>query len=1093
MFEIDENDLPFVRTRQALLVLDIQNDLISEHYLAPVETPLQFIENTINLASAFRASGIVIWARSLFESSRPINGTGSESERVITDSQVLHRRKGKNRIITEEKGEASEPLVLEDGTEMFPETFLTVAPGALPQVLLPVSSGVNLAAPVLKAMDSTKDIIIQKTHYSAFKDGSLVQRLRSQFVTEIYICGALSNISVFATAMEAARHGYSITIVEDCLGYRSKARHDEALRQLVGFTGCDIISSGELIRDLLAKQKAAARRLSEKNSRPDKTSGLEGMMSNLELKDRSASRPVLNPAESAATVDSAKMPRPLQSSTPPAKDSQSPVDEAQRDRVKSKVRARRRLSKSESAPLGKQNTPSKTNGSESSAPAGAFSIADQKLLKSTEKPPSSENPKTVKFSDQTIVEHNKVTVGEEEPAHSTLDETIIENDLAVDAEHNDPMADQEIEEEHETAGEEMPYIICEGDTTIIRNLLPDELLAGIFEKVRDEVRWQTMSHQGGDVPRLVAVQGEIAEDGSIPVYRHPADESPPLLPFSASVSLIRKHVEERLGHPVNHVLIQFYRNGTDYISEHSDKTLDIVPKTFIANVSLGAQRTMVFRTKKSSKTKDPLGTVNSRETFRASLPHNSVCQMGLVTNQKWLHGIRQDKRMPREKSKAELSFEGSRISLTFRLIGTFLDKDQQKIWGQGAVSKSKDKARAVINGDTPEFKEMLIAFGKENHESDFDWKKSYGQGFDVLHMSNTRKLFLSGDEVADLRVKVMLAEYSIEWTEGKLSPSFNWKNGSSSKDAKPIPEVLPVKFVDNDLSKSIVTGDLAIMLYLEAIYGPKANLEARSTVDNARQFTRLQQTANLLDRWRAVPFSVKPFRREAEIWDCYAAEAPFIAGFTFSLADVALIPILEELAKEWGDCAGLPALSEYRKRMLKRKSIIKSLVEENSSKDSVARHHSTIRPSVPSSPSKLTPFTPRPPAPGLHALPPLKRLLHTHPLAKPCSQRLDNQPPPPPRPDITPHAAQHHSPQPLPPRTRIRGAQHIRLQAQHRRSKPAHGGAEHVDMPQLALEMRGGELAFQVDEADRAVERGDEGVEQRVEQGQGAPGDGERG
>ena len=99
-----------------------------------------------------------------------------------------------------------------------------------------------------------------------------------------------------------------------------------------------------------------------------------------------------------------------------------------------------------------------------------------------------------------------------------------------------------------------------------------------------------MSHQGGDVPRLVSVQGEIGEDGSIPIYRHPADESPPLLPFTPAVSLIRSEVERRLGHKVNHCLIQFYRNGTDYISEHSDKTLDIAPDSFIANVSLGASK-----------------------------------------------------------------------------------------------------------------------------------------------------------------------------------------------------------------------------------------------------------------------------------------------------------------------------------------------------------------------------------------------------------------------------------------------------------------------------------------------------------------------
>lgn len=31
---------------------------------------------------------------------------------------------------------------------------------------------------------------------------------------------------------------------------------------------------------------------------------------------------------------------------------------------------------------------------------------------------------------------------------------------------------------------------------------------------------------------------------SFPVYRHPADESPPLSPFSPTVALIREHVQK---------------------------------------------------------------------------------------------------------------------------------------------------------------------------------------------------------------------------------------------------------------------------------------------------------------------------------------------------------------------------------------------------------------------------------------------------------------------------------------------------------------------------------------------------------------------
>ena len=98
---------------------------------------------------------------------------------------------------------------------------------------------------------------------------------------------------------------------------------------------------------------------------------------------------------------------------------------------------------------------------------------------------------------------------------------------------------------------------------------------------------------------------------SCPVYRHPSDESPPLLPFSPMIQLIREHVERVVQHPVNHVLIQLYRGGTDYISEHSDKTVDIAPNSCIVNVSLGAERAMTLRTKK-----DALGNDADRQKQR---------------------------------------------------------------------------------------------------------------------------------------------------------------------------------------------------------------------------------------------------------------------------------------------------------------------------------------------------------------------------------------------------------------------------------------------------------------------------------------------
>ncbi len=475
--------------------------------------------------------------------------------------------------------------------------------------------------------------------------------------------------------------------------------------------------------------------------------------------------------------------------------------------------------------------------------------------------------------------------------------------------------------------------LCEGDTDVIEDLLPPELENGIFETLSKEVQWQRMSHQGGEVPRLVAVQGEVGSDGSIPIYRHPSDESPPLLPFSPTVMAIKAVTEKQLGHTLNHVLIQFYRDGKDYISEHSDKTLDIVRGSYIANVSLGAKRTMVLRTKRADK--DPSSVEQSsssggRKVQRAPLPHNSLCRMGLKTNMKWLHSIRQDKRADREKSPEELAYEGGRISLTFRLIGTFLDKDETKIWGQGATAKTFDDAKDVINGQTEGSIKMLRAFGTENHSSNFDWDAYYGEGFDVLHLRSAPRFFSSTDSIVNMRISIMLAEYEIGYASGSITQS---KKSATQPigDKQDSPDDVVIKYVDNDDDKTEVSGDLAIMLYLHANHHRKKSIMTPGEL--AKQFTLFQKALFLLKKWREMlkihdsdESLTMALRAELLPWEASISDAGYIGGDRPSLADFAFWPVLHSMVERHE-----PVLTEfevvrnYYITMKRRASIVKFL------------------------------------------------------------------------------------------------------------------------------------------------------------------------
>jgi nicotinamidase-related amidase len=582
MFEIDESSLPFVRTRHALLALDLQSDFISPDATIPVTNPPNFVDNIVNLASKFRSFGSVIWIRTVFEASRPVNVDGN-SESVITNAELPTRGGGEERpevrqrpsqklieryskLVETEAGSSEEAAAAlqNDEEDDISETFLTLEPGRSLRAVSPASPGTNLSKSVVGALDATKDLIFQKTYYSAFKDGQLVQTLRAKFVTEIYICGTLTNISVFATAMDAARHGYGITIVDDCLGYRSKARHDEALRKLVEFTGCDMKSSADLIEDINEIERAAQRvrqPTPRRKPRPQECSNrkdadLDNQMTSLNLGSDSSTAPRINAAPTgqakavaaAETRGSPESPTSREQAQELKLPTRTPSNEVKRERVKSKIKARRRPSKSGAKDTGVAGEPSGSSSVEksSSAATSGTSIAISQSSAKT----SVLDKGDAKISRLSLESTTSLGV-ENAPTNPGKGKDREEQGRSLGLN-----LDDEVEKMAKLSVKEDSSGLCEGDTTIIHDLLDAEVAKGIFESVRDEVRWQKMSHQGGDVPRLVSVQGEMGEDGSIPIYRHPADESPPLLQFSPNVSQIRKRVEEKLGHPVNHVLIQ---------------------------------------------------------------------------------------------------------------------------------------------------------------------------------------------------------------------------------------------------------------------------------------------------------------------------------------------------------------------------------------------------------------------------------------------------------------------------------------------------------------------------------------------------------
>ncbi|KAL4953527.1 hypothetical protein BDW69DRAFT_3499 [Aspergillus filifer] len=780
-------DLPQVQTRKALLLLDFQNDFVRTNGALHVPNTTEIIELLPPLANAFRRSGDVFWVRSYYESPQPLLSADGQELVVI------------NRADTNRK-------YLRDPEAKVPvheEAFLS---RETPNCCLPQTTGVQFPAPLLAAIDSDSDILIEKSEYSALQSPGLVLNLRTRFITELYICGSLSNASVHATALDAVRHGFSIFLVEDCLGWRSFIRHQEAMRRMADIFGANGITSEELIGELDREETDHIARSEPRLARPRlRRNRLEDLLAEM--------------------------------------------SDDEHGHLKELTELARARDRSHYIDRGQANPPD----------AGAKMMRAKIRRKRTDRndPESPTEPRRVRKPKPTM---NVCRPGD---------------------------------------------VIGEGDSRIIHDIdLPEDA----FERIRDEVSWQKMYHMSGQVPRLVAVQGKHTQDGSIPIYRHPADESPPLQPYTSTVNQVRIIVERILGHPLNHVLIQLYRDGQDRISEHSDKTLDIVRGSSICNVSLGAQRIMILR-QKGSESDDGSG----RLTQRVPMPHESLFILGEKTNARWLHGIKADKRQDSEKSSEELAYGGQRISLTFRHIGTFLDPTGDTIWGQGAISKIQGEAHPVIHGDSEETERLVRAFGDENRALNFDWNAVYGRGFDVVNFVTvtTTKLVLGDDEVANLRVQIGLSENGVRYEA-------TWKSDGETK--------LPL-YIDSDGTQT--AGDGAILRYLAG----RTPHMTRPGIEVLHGGDRLSDIDDLLTKWRKHCETSKADFSELAEWEEALTGQYYLGGSALAIDDCALWPVLRVIVEKQGPFSDkiYPSLSQYHTRVGKR-GIVRAILEESTSK-----------------------------------------------------------------------------------------------------------------------------------------------------------------
>jgi len=1113
---------PHFQTHQALLVLGMQNDFIQRDGRLPVSTKNGYLDRIQALIPKFRElNGNVIWVQTLYEANRigkdantgegdalVVGGLidGEDSSTEAGDEETLKelapdksRSKNKQRALDLLKRVSARrrtlpPEIVQATVEQDDELFLLKSDKRTP-ACVPDTHGAQFADVIAMQFELPADIVIKTTNYSAFQGTALLMTLRARLVTELYICGCITNVSVLATVIDAARHGVKINVIEDCLGYRKYARHKLALKRMDEFFDAYLVNSIEILareRQAPVERKRSSPNGSRKGSRSsDKP--LESMVGRLSLNDadaRPSSRPqsirspstILTGGQRKLSLVSVAESRKALRTQPAIEQGHEPSDEQFADSlvrgatvpgaeehgqngekeetklVTKKIRMRTKGKKKkkkpeEDAPKGEAAITSTNNESSTGANHGTAeapqpvepttvsaepvkspappvtesrrssvlskaesvlnlrermsgrqqslkTVASQPVLSGKSETKDKERdrdswsdrmrltlsraPKSDSASDSKnrlsiVSAHAPSTPSKTNSRRTSAAATISEAPVTPSRLPNpaatevpEPQVERSVEPETPTKSTPVPSTsitptakmgkasklqslanlpvlgpedsIEEGDSRIIHDFFPSDfthptapstpLRDAIFTQLYNEVRWQKMLHQQGEVPRLVCCQGQFGEDGSMPVYRHPTDQTSPLLHFSPKVQVIRKQAEKLVGHSLNHVLIQMYRSGNDHISEHSDKTLDIAKGSSIVNVSFGAQRTMRLRTKKASKPTGEASPDNEkkahateRDTQRVAMPHNSMFVLGLKSNNKWLHGIMPDKRLPAERSDVETAYNGIRISLTFRNIATFLDAKESVIWGQGATAKEQRDAADVVNGDEEEGERMIRAFSRENHSNEFDWEEHYGTGFDVLHLHNAPDdlpiLFASNNTIETKQAQIALWEAKIKFTLME-APGL----------AEELEVDRQVAFRDNDAQHTEVVMSLSILLYADRYY--PLDRDERSKPCTANAYTVILLAAGVLKAWYDYAAGVPTYLAElASLLQTLEENlvtdgGPFIAGRRFSIADCYVWPALDEIVERWDgwNDEAFPALAKYYKAAWRKKASLKKCREK---------------------------------------------------------------------------------------------------------------------------------------------------------------------
>lgn len=179
------------------------------------------------------------------------------------------------------------------------------------------------------------------------------------------------------------------------------------------------------------------------------------------------------------------------------------------------------------------------------------------------------------------------------------------------------------------------------------HLLDTEQAQYYYQRLLTENEWPDNSYEVfGRRFTLPRQQTWHADSGIVYSYSNNLLQS---RPWTKPLLDLREKVEAATGADFNAVLVNYYRNGDDYVDWHSDDELEMGEEPLIASLSLGAERSFAYREIEKNAGRRPL-------QGQVQLPAGSLVLMLPAFQHRWQHSI------PRCGEIA------GRINLTFRYV-----------------------------------------------------------------------------------------------------------------------------------------------------------------------------------------------------------------------------------------------------------------------------------------------------------------------------------------------------------------------------------------------------------------------------------------